>query len=138
MTVEEKFLDFAKAHNLPFRESDADGQKVFSFVISGTNGKYAGHALCLENERLFVFFIDFGLHVRKENLPEAAQRLMDINYNLKMGNFQMDSQNGLVIVRTCQGVYGREEEQIGVIERSVLTAGMIADKYKDQLLREFS
>ena len=50
----------------------------------------------------------------------------------------MDSQNGLVIVRTCQGVYGTEEEQIGVIERSVLTAGMIADKYKDQLLREFS
>lgn len=135
MTIRDGFMAFAKKYNMPLNEKNENGMNILSFYISGEKGKYYSFAMCVEEENLLAFFVDCNIRVEKQNRAVVSEYLMNINYQLKAGNFLIDPNTGDVSVRICQYIFGSEEEQQALIERVVLLAGMIADNYCHEIVK---
>ena len=136
MTVRDGFLAFAEKYNLPLHEKNENGSDILSFYISGEKGKYNAFAMCMEEERMLAFFVDCNIRVEAKNRALISEYLMKINYQLKTGSFQIDPNTGDISVRTCQYIYGSEDEQKALIEQIVLLSGMIADNYCHDIIKQ--
>lgn len=135
MTVREEVLAFAEKNHLPLQERTEQGQSIFSFSISGVKGKYAAFALCMEEERMLTFFVDCNIRVEEPQRGAICAYLMELNFQLKLGTFQMDPQTGDITVRACQYLFGNETEQAVLVERVILLCGLIADHYCHDIIK---
>ena len=99
MTIRDSFLAFAEKNHLPVKEKQENGTSIFSFQISGEKGKYGAYAMCLEDERMLTFFVDCNIRVEESQRNTINTYLMELNYQLKMGTFQLDPTTGDVTVR---------------------------------------
>ena len=95
--------------------------------LQGEHAIYEGHALFLEEEKLFVFYILGGLIVPENLCEKAAWEFMKMNYGLKMGQWFIDPDSRVITLRTCQ--YFLQEE--GLAERMhtiVADCGKLTDE----------
>ena len=136
MTIHDGFMAFAEKYNLPLQEKNENGSSIFSFRISGEKGKYNAFAMCMEEERMLVFFFFLNIKIKKKNKETISRYLMGLNYQLKQGAFQIEPDTGDVMVRTCQYIFGSQAEQEALIERIVLLSGMIADNYRNDIIKQ--
>lgn len=69
MTIKELFSAFAEEYNIPWAQLNLEPEAPdqICIMIDGKNGRYEGHALCLEEEGLFVFYTLLGVRVPEEN-----------------------------------------------------------------------
>ena len=138
MSIKDSFIKFADKHNLPFKEETGpNGENIFNFALKGSNGNYGSRAVALENENIFVYFVDYGIKIPKDKIKEAALYILEINYNLKLSAFQLDVNEGSIIVRTCQFIYGSEQERQNLIESIIFVTGTVADKYYNDIYKNF-
>lgn len=135
MTIRDSFLAFADKNHLPVKEKQENGTSIFSFQISGEKGKYGAYAMCLEDERMLTFFVDCNIRVEESQRKIINTYLMELNYQLKLGTFQLDPTTGDITVRACQYIFGNEAEQKFLVERVVLLCGLIADHYCHDIIK---
>lgn len=78
MTIRELFLAFAEEYKIPWVQLDLEPEapNQLCLMIDGKNGKYEGHALCLEEEGLFVFYTLLGVRVPEEKREKLSLLLM--------------------------------------------------------------
>lgn len=133
MTIRDAFIAFALKYNITLNESSQD---ILSFYISGEKGKYNSFAMCMEDDKMFAYFVDCNIRVEPKNRSIISEYLMKLNYNLKIGSFQMDYNTGDITVRACQYIFGSDEEQKNTIEQIILILGMIADTYCYDIIKE--
>lgn len=135
MTIRDGFMAFAQKNHLPLQERKENEESIFSFQISGEKGKYSAFAMCMEEERMLTFFVDCNIRVEPPHRSAVNAYLMELNYQLKLGTFQMDPSTGDITVRACQYIFGNENEQKFLIERVVLLCGLIADHYCHDIIK---
>lgn len=135
MTIRDGFLAFAEKNHLPVKEREENETSIFSFLISGEKGKYGAYAMCLEDERMVTVFVDCNIRVEEAQREAVSKYLMELNYQLKIGTFQLDPTTGDITVRACQYILGNEDEQSFLIERVILLCGLIADHYGYDIIK---
>ena len=104
MTLQESFYNMASKEGISIFEMEMEGGLPSHHCIRlmGEHGMYEGHALFLEEERLFVFYILAGLLVPKDLCEKMAWELMKKNYGLKMGQWFIDPDSRVITLRTSQ------------------------------------
>jgi hypothetical protein len=108
-------------------EVEGGGPPHLCIRLQGEHAIYEGHAVCLEEERLFVFYVLAGLVVPEEKRQELAPLLLERNYELKCGAWMIEPQSGVLTVRSTQYMMGADWEKRERIEELVTTCGRIAD-----------
>ena len=97
--------------------------------LQGEHAIYEGHALFLEEEKLFVFYVIWGVIVPEEKCEEMAWELMKKNYELKMGQWFIDPDSRVLTIRSTQYLNGEdEEEKMQRMYEIVSNCGRLADE----------
>lgn len=138
MTIKEAFLAFTRERGLPAEEKAAqDGvTPVMVFKMIGDNGKYDAYAMCFEEEKLYELFVDSGFRIPEGSRLFAAECLTRMNYQFKLGGFQMDPESGEITVRLGQYIYGTDEEKKEAVDRITMIGGMMMDQYIVELIQQ--
>ena len=90
--------DFLNSQEWQFTQ--VDGKNILLFGIGGKNGNFQCIADYIEDENKFIFFSVCGANTPAEKRQETIEFLNNLNYKLFFGNFEMDTKNGEVRLRT--------------------------------------
>ncbi len=130
MTLSESFERMAAREGISVFEMEmAEGLPNHHCIrIMGEHGIYEGHAIFLESERLFVFYVIWGVRVPEALCEKTAWELMKINYELKLGQWFIDPDSRVLTLRATQYLPedGHAEERMREI---VENCGNLADSY---------
>lgn len=137
MTIKELFSAFAEEYNIPWAQLNLEPEAPdqICIMIDGKNGRYEGHALCLEEEGLFVFYTLLGVRVPEEKREKLSLLLMGLNYRLKTGSFFIEEETGELTVRTTQYLMGADWEKRDFLGKLVADCGKTADYYYPQIMK---
>lgn len=112
MDIKDILYDFAEEQGITIVQMKVDENSPvhYCFRIKGENGVYEGHALCLEDEDLFIFYVLPGIIVPEEKLMETSWQLLQRNYELKIANWYIEPDSHVLTVRGEQFLDGAEWE----------------------------
>lgn len=138
MELKEIFREFCDQNQIPVlkiksMEEEAD---QFGIMINGENGNWEAFTMCYEQEKLFVFLINLGVRVPLEARERVAVLLNKINYQLKCGGFFLDVEDGYVIARATQYIYGTDGEKASQVENCIKACAVITDAYFKNIMKE--
>ena len=104
MTMKEIFAQFAEENNIPMGELKLEPEAPDQLYIrlDGENGSYEGHAMFLEEERMFIFYVILGVRVPEDKREPVAAWLLNLNYRLKAGQFYIEENTGELTPTTCK------------------------------------
>ena len=100
--------------------------------IQGVHGIYEGHALFLEEENLFVFYIIWGLIAPEDKCEELAWMFLQKNYELKIGQWLIDPDSRVITLRTTQYLDKGEATAIR-IRKIIEDCGRLADEFYPEI-----
>lgn len=66
----------------------------------GENGRFSCQAEFNEKHQIFYFYSYFPINVPEDKQAKMAEFLTRVNYGIRIGNFEMDYENGEVRFRT--------------------------------------
>lgn len=137
MTIEELFLKFAEAEQIPVMQMQLmpEVPNHLCIHIEGKSNTFEGHGICLEEERLFLFYVLLGARVPADKRERAAEYLLRLNYGIKTGGVYMEPESGELTARVTQYLYGSDWEQMELMERVVRNCGVIADTYYTDIMK---
>lgn len=137
MTIRELFTDFAKMSQIPIQEfhTNPDFPPHLKILMEGEEHSFEGYGLCFEEDQYFVFYTFLGIQIPEEKRQEAALLLMHLNYELKIGGFQMEPVTGQITARVSQYLTGDDLERKALLERIIRTSGLIANQYYGELIK---
>jgi hypothetical protein len=137
MTIQELFYAFAKENGISVMPLEMeDGIPTHHCIrLQGEHAIFEGHAICLEKEQLFVFYVLAGMTVPQEKREQMALRLLERNYELKTGGWFIDPVSGVLTTRCTQYLMGADWEKKQFIEEIVAICGKLADEDYPALAR---
>ena len=125
-------LDFFKGEQFKF-EAEEENKNIVIF-LSGTGGTWMGLARVLEDDNQFIFYSVVPNRAPKEAKPAVMEFITRANYNLLMGNFEMDPEDGEVRFKTSIDVSG--DDLTPALVKNVVYFNLIAmDKYMESLMK---
>lgn len=138
MTIREIFLAFAREREIPWAELclEPEAPNHLCIRMKGENRDFEGHAIFLEEERLFVFYTLLGVRVPAGRRERLAVFLQNLNYRLKTGTFFIEEETGELTVRIMQYMTGADWEKQELVEKLVTDCGRTADYYYPEIMRE--
>jgi hypothetical protein len=74
----------------------------------GENGRFSCQAEYNEAQHIFYFYSYFSINVPEEKQSKMAEFLTRANYGMRIGNFEMDYEDGEVRFRTSIDFEGQE------------------------------
>lgn len=80
--------------------SQISDKNILFLGISGENGKFQCVADLVEDEKQFMFFSILGSNVPSEKRVIVDTLLNELNYEIFLGNFEMNPENGEVRFKT--------------------------------------
>ena len=131
MTMADALDRVSKKYHFPM-EKRGD---VTTFRINAEHGKYDAYCMQMEEEQLFLLFIDMNIKIPADRMGEMALFLSEINRTLKNGCFIVCRDTGDVILRFSQYIYGSDTDGEEQAERIILTAGVLADGSYERILK---
>lgn len=138
MTIKELFYSFAQKNNITVQEINLPEEGVPAHQcmrFQGQHAIYEGHALCLEDENLFIFHVIAGVTVPEDKKAELSRYLLEKNYSLKIGNWYIEPEGGILTVRGMQLLAGADWEKEQMIENVVTACGYIVDEGYPEVMR---
>lgn len=138
MTIQELFYAFAEENGISVMPLEMEeGIPMHHCIrLQGEHAIFEGHAICLEEEQLFVFYVLTGMVVPEEKREKLALQLLERNYELKAGGWFIDPASGVLTVRCIQYMMGTDMEKKQMIEELVTVCGRIADVDYPQIAKE--
>lgn len=138
MKIEEMFEEFVKERGLAMRrEHTAEGEPDQLFIgLDGKNGQFVGMAVCLEKERLFLFYASLGFVVPEEQEGRLLPFLMQVNYLMKTGGFYIDPGSRVLAYRVSHYLLGEDADCRRLMGFLITCASMAADEYAPQIRRQ--
>jgi hypothetical protein len=116
---------FLEEEQWQFTEPNA---RTIRFWLSADHGDLEGRAILEEEYGIFVFYSRLPIRVPKEKRSVATELFMRINWNLSVGNFEMDMDSGRVFFRTSVDVDG-DELRLAVVRNLVYTNFRVMDRF---------
>lgn len=107
--------------------SQVKDKDVFLFGIAGVNGSFQCIADINEEEHKFLFFSVCGANSPLEKRETILGLLNRINYNLLIGNFEMDFEDGEIRYRTCIS-YEFITPSIDIVDELIMTNIITMDR----------
>ena len=138
MTMKEIFIQFAGENHIPVGELKLEPEAPDQLYIrlDGENGCYEGHAMFLEEERMFIFYVVLGVRVPEEKREPVSAWLLNLNYSLKAGQFYIEEKTGELTARTAQYMAGADWEKRDLPETLVLGCGRTADHFYPEIMKQ--
>lgn len=112
-----------------------DEPEQYGIRIVGEKGQWDGIARCFEEERLFLFYVNYQVSVPPARREQVCCELMRINAQMKCGGFCLDEETGMLTARVSQFITGSEEEQEATVEHVVRLCGVMADSYFERIMK---
>jgi hypothetical protein len=81
-----------------------DDRPVLQMGFQGKNGKWTCYASVDEEQRIFFFYSVCPIVIPEENRPAVAEFTTRANYGMKIGNFELDYNDGEVRYKTSVDV----------------------------------
>lgn len=81
-----------------------DDRPILQMSFQGKNGKWSCYAQVNEEQHLFFFYSICPVNVPPDKRPPMAEFLTRANYGLRIGNFEMDYNDGEVRYKTSLDV----------------------------------
>ena len=131
MTLRDSFYRMAEQEGISVFEVEMTGglPNHHCIRLMGEQGVYEGHAIFLEEERLFVFYVIWGVRIPEGLCEKAAWELMKINYQLKMGQWFIDPDSRVLTLRTSQYLPEDNGNTADRMHEIVKNCGNIAETY---------
>jgi hypothetical protein len=138
MTIQELFYAIAEENGITVLPLELEGGLPAHHCIrlQGEHAIYEGHAICLEEEQLFVFYVLAGVTVPPEKREKLALWMLERNYELKAGAWLIDPESGVLTVRCTQYMMGADWEKKQRIEELVTVCGRLCDTDYPQIVKE--
>ena len=111
-----------------------EGENLIKFDVEGERGNWQTFFRVVEEEKLLVIYSLFGYKVTPDKIQEVALMLTDINFGLKIGNFEMNRSNGEIHFKTYVDFVG-EDIREDWIERALFVNIHTMDHYLPQILK---
>lgn len=137
MTIEKLFLKFAETEQIPVMQLELmpEAPNHLCIHIEGKSSEFEGHGICLEAERLFLFYVLLGARVPVDKRERAAEYLLRLNYGIKTGGVYIEPETGELTARVTQYLYGSDWEQMALLEQMIRSCGLIADTYYTDIMK---
>ncbi len=110
------------------------GDGIVKFDVEGERGSWQTFIRVLEEENLVVIYSLFGYKVPAEKMQEVALLLTDINFGLKIGNFELNRTSGEMHFKTYLNM-SEEELKPEFIERALFINVHTMDNYLPEILK---
>ena len=94
----EAAINFFKADEWPFTQ--VEGRPVLRLGFEGDNGRWFCYADAREKQNLFLFYSVCPVNTPAEMRPAMAEFLTRANFDLPIGNFEMDFEDGEIRYKT--------------------------------------
>jgi hypothetical protein len=117
---------FLKEDGWPIRRIGKD--LAYSVTFEGENGEWACIAQVVEEENLFLFYSACPVEAPEAQRPAVAELLSRLNFNLKVGDFEMDFADGHIRYRTSIDITGHTLGAL-LINQVVYTNVLTMDRY---------
>ena len=103
-------------------------QQILRSSFTGKNGRWLLFAQSLDEQRRVLFYSVMETNVPADRRVEVAECITRANFNLAIGNFEMDFDHGMVRFRTSIDTQGGDLSQT-MIRVLVLVNCMMMDNY---------
>lgn len=123
--------DFLKSQEWQFTQ--VEGKNILLFGISGNNGSFQCIANLIEEENKLIFFSVCGANTPLGKRKEMLELLNILNYELFLGNFIMDIQDGEIRFRTNIS-FNHVELNQNLIEELIISNISTMDRYLPSIL----
>jgi hypothetical protein len=110
-----------------WKYSTPPDKPIFSLGLSGENGKFQCFVVIDEQERLILVHSICGFNTPKDRRQGMAELLTRINFVLKVGNFEMDFEDGEIRFKTSVRI-ADSDASIELIEHLILPNILTIDK----------
>ncbi len=109
------------------------GKPILQMTFQGKNGKWTCYAQVNEEQYLFFFYSVCPVNTPEEKRPVVAEFITRANYGMKIGNFEMDYNDGEVRYKTSVDV---ENDRLSTVLISNLVYANVwtMDRYLSGLL----
>ena len=123
--------NFFTAENWPF--VTVQDEKILQIAVSGQNGKLTCYAQVIEEQSLLIFYSICPIQAPESQRQALAEFLTQINYDLIIGNFQLDLTSGQIRYKTSLDV-SDSTLSTTQIENLVYTNITMMDEYLPEIL----
>lgn len=125
MLIEKTFEKFTEKHKIqPVKGKTPDGESsIAGFLMMTDKGNYSSTALFLEDENLFIYFVNLGVPSMEPH--KVMDEVNKMNNENKVHTTLIDTASNAVFVKIAQYMLGNEEERLALIERVVLSCGIV-------------
>lgn len=94
----------------------------------GENGRFSCQAEYNEKQQIFYFYSYFPINVPEEKRQKMAEFLTRVNYGVRIGNFEMDFEDGEVRFRTSLD-FENQELTYALVSNHVYPNVWMMDRY---------
>lgn len=137
MTLQEEVLAFFESQDTKYliKKGEEGEPDNIHIIVNGDHGNWEGIALCYEQERFLVFYVNLGMKVPQEKKQALAEWLFEKNYYYKYGGYYIDPPSGTLVVRNSVHVYGTKKERGMLIRQGILTGAVMADQDYEEIMK---
>jgi hypothetical protein len=119
-------ISFFQQDDWPITESD--GQPFLRTAFQGANGHWSCYAQSREEQSQFIFYSVCPVNVPEGRRLTASEFLTRANYDLVIGNFEMDWQDGEIRYKSSIDVLG-DRLTPALVKQLVYTNVLMMDRY---------
>ncbi len=111
-----------------------EGEGLVKIDVEGKRGSWQTYFRVVEEEGLLVIYSIFGYKVSQEKIQDVALLLTDINFGLKIGNFELNRSTGEIYFKTYLDLEGEEVKEEW-IEKALLVNIHTMDHYLPEIMK---
>jgi hypothetical protein len=111
-----------------WKYKEVPGETALRTGFKGKSGSWNCLARTHEDKDIFLFYSILEYNVPEDRRPAAAEYITRANYGLRLGNFEMDFDDGEVRYKTSIDVEGGTLA-VAMVKNMVLTNALTVDKY---------
>lgn len=124
-----KFLEEEK-----FKYEVDDDNQIITLFLSGNTGSWMGLANINQENNQLIFYSVIPTRVPKESRVPVMEFITRANYNLLIGNFEMDMEDGEVRFKTSVDVSG-DSLTTALVKNMVYFNFIAIDRYLESLMK---
>lgn len=124
-----------------FKEDDwnffqLEGEDIITMIFSGNNGEWVCYAEAEEDEEegWFFFYSTCPVKAPEEKRHEVAEYITRANYGMRVGNFELDYEDGLIKYKTSIKL-GVDELSSSIMENLVYINLYMMDRYLPGIMK---
>lgn len=110
-------------------------QELIKIDIDGKNGTWPSFVKCEHEEKILLYYSVFPVRIPKEKIDIVINGINQINYGLKIGNFELSYDQGELHFKTAIEFPNTDIDYIPFIEKIVITNILTTDEYMPVIMK---